>query len=63
MTVLSGRREDLLEQLVQLAGDPFIVEQALRELNAELSEPPTVEQLVERILQLRVAESSPPAAL
>lgn len=62
MTVLSGRREDLLEHLVRLAGDPFLVEQALRELNAELPDPPTVEQVVERILTLRHALSSPPVA-
>lgn len=61
MTVLSGRREDLLEHLVRLAGDPFLVERALRELNAELPDPPTVEQVVERILTLRRAASSPSA--
>ena len=53
MTILTRKREALLEQLIELAGNPLIVQQALRELNSELSEPPTVEQIVRRIFQLK----------
>jgi hypothetical protein len=53
MTVLSRKSEAFLEQLIQLAGDPDIVRQALRTLNDELQRPPTAEELVERILTLK----------
>ena len=55
MTVLTCKQETLLDQLIELAGNPLIVQQALRELNGELSEPPTVEQLVRRIFSLKTA--------
>jgi hypothetical protein len=59
MAVMTRRHEDLLDQLVELAGDPLIVQRALRDLNAELEEPPKLEQLVRRILELKaVAEQS-----
>ena len=55
MTGLTRKREALLDQLIELAGDPLIVQRALRELNSELSEPPTIEQLVRRIFELKMA--------
>jgi hypothetical protein len=55
MTALTRKREALLEQLIELAGDPLIVQRALRELNSELPAPPTVEQLVRRIFELKTA--------
>lgn len=56
MTVLTKKRERLLDQLVELAGDPLIVQEALRELNSELATPPNVEQIVRRILELKEKE-------
>jgi hypothetical protein len=56
MTVLTKKRERLLDQLVELAGDPLIVQEALRELNSEHATPPNVEQIVRRILELKERE-------
>ena len=53
MTVMTRKQEELLDQLIGIAGDPLIVQRALRDLNAELSEPPTLEQLVRRIVELK----------
>ena len=55
MTVMTRAHEALLERLIQLAGDPLIVQSALRQLNAELEGPPTVEALIRRILELKLA--------
>ncbi len=48
-------REDaaLLKRLVQLAGSPLLVEQALQELSREGTQPPTREAVVEYILKHR----------
>lgn len=58
MTVLTRKREKLLDQLVDLAGDPLVVQRALRELNSELNSPPSVEQIVRRILKLKEKEGA-----
>jgi hypothetical protein len=45
--------EHIIRRLVDFAGDPAIVEEALEALRNELSEPPTLEQLLKKILELR----------
>jgi hypothetical protein len=63
MTVLTRKREALLDQLIGLAGDPTLVERAIRELNEESGSPPTMPQIVRRILVLKqeLAQSAPAA--
>jgi hypothetical protein len=53
MTVMTRKRKALLEQLITVAGDPTIVEQALRSLNEEGPNPPDMRALVRRILEIR----------
>ena len=54
MTVMTRKREALLDQLISVAGDPTIVEQALRSLNEEAHEPPDMRAIVRRILEIRL---------
>jgi hypothetical protein len=53
MTVMTKKREALLDQLIAVAGDPILVEQALRSLNEESATPPTMREIIRRILELR----------
>lgn len=53
MTILTRKREEVLDRLIELAGDPLIVQQALAELNAELEEAPSLESVALRILKLK----------
>jgi len=53
MTVMTRKQEELLGQLVAIAGDSETVQQALRSLNEEASTPPDMRQVVRRILEIR----------
>lgn len=53
MTTMTRQQGDLLRRLIALAGDPEIVQVALQQLNREAAAPPTLEQLMVRILELR----------
>ena len=50
---ISRDEERVVRRLVDFAGDPIIVEDALAALRPEQSEPPTLEQLLRKILELR----------
>jgi hypothetical protein len=51
LQTMTREQERLLRQLVELAGDPVIVQDALKQLAEE--ENPTLEKLVRRILELK----------
>lgn len=53
MTFMTAEGERLISRLVRLAGGPTLVEESLRELDAEKSSSVTVEDLVRRILEKR----------
>lgn len=53
MTVMTKKNEALLDQLVAVAGDPLIVQEALHSLNEESSEPPKMREIIRRILEIR----------
>jgi len=53
VTILTKKKEALLEQLTAVAGDPDIVEEALRSLNEESWSPPELRKIVRRILEIR----------
>lgn len=53
MTVMTRKSEALLDQLVAIAGDSAIVEEALRALNEESAKPPEMRDIVRRILEIR----------
>lgn len=53
MTVMTKKSEALLEQLVAVAGDSAIVEEALRTLNEESSDPPKMRDIIRRILEIK----------
>jgi hypothetical protein len=53
LTVMTKKSEALLEQLVAVAGDSAIVEEALRTLNEESSDPPKMPDIIRRILEIR----------
>lgn len=53
MTVMTRKKERLLDYLIGVAGDPLIVQRALRELNAELTRTPTAEDVLRRIFEIR----------
>lgn len=55
MTIVSRDQERVVRRLVEFAGDPSIVQDALDELREELPTPPTLEQLLRKILQIREA--------
>lgn len=55
MTVLTRKKEAVLDRLIQLAGSAALVEKALRDLSAERGTPPTLEDIVRRILENRAA--------
>jgi len=50
---MTKKSEALLDQLVAVAGDPVIVEEALRSLNQEASEPPKMRDIIRRILEIK----------
>ena len=52
MPVLSSHEERLLRRLVDFAGSPENLEEALVALRAEKSSPPTLEELLQRILEI-----------
>ena len=54
MTVMTSKKERLLDYLMAIAGDPLIVQQALRELNAELPDAPDAEAVVRRIYKIKM---------
>lgn len=53
MPVLSSHEERLLRRLVDFAGSPENLEEALVALRAEKSSPPTLEELLQRILEIK----------
>ena len=53
MTVMTRSNSKLLDQLIGLAGNAELVHQALLELNQQAEEPPTLEQIIRRILELK----------
>lgn len=53
MTVMTKKSEALLDQLVAVAGDADIVEEALRSLREESHSPPEIREIIRRILELR----------
>jgi hypothetical protein len=48
----------LLDQLIGLAGNAEIVHQALVELNQRSDRPPTLEEIIRRILELKEEASA-----
>ena len=62
MTILTRKREEVLDRLIELAGDPLIVQRALAELNAELEQAPSLELVALRILKLKDEKDSANAA-
>jgi hypothetical protein len=57
---MSRGTERLLEQLVQIAGDPRIVQEVLRALAPDLTDPDDIRRVIERVYELRA--TSRPAA-
>lgn len=53
MTVMTKKSEALLDQLVEVAGDADLVEEALRSLRDESDAPPDLRLILRRILELR----------
>lgn len=62
MRMMTRKQERLLHELVTFAGGPLVVQEALAQLNDELGRPPTLEQLVRRISQLRTEHNPTLAA-
>ena len=54
MTITKSNRENLLRRLTRFAGDPAIVEDALKELSAG-EKPPTLEEVLYKILEIQQA--------
>jgi len=53
MTVMTKKSEALLDQLVEVAGDADLVEEALRSLRDESVASPDLRLILRRILELR----------
>jgi hypothetical protein len=53
LTVMTKKSEALLDQLLAVAGDPAIVEEALKGLNQEAPDPPTLREIIRRILEIK----------
>lgn len=53
MRVLSSDQEKLLSMLIELAGDPVTLQDALKELADEAPEDQTLKDLVRKIVELR----------
>ena len=61
MMVLAARTEKILERLVRIArGDPALVQEALGRAATDSNQPPTLEAVVDYILQHR--KQAPQAA-
>lgn len=58
MTVLTRKREALLDQLISVAGDASTVEEALRSLNEESASPPDLRAVIRRILEIKKKRDS-----
>ncbi len=58
MTIMTRKNEAVLQQLIQLAGDSRVVEEALRSLNEESTKAPTMREVVRRILELKYTRAS-----
>ena len=58
MTVMTRSNSKLLDQLIGLAGNAEIVHQALLELNQQSDQPPTLEEVIRRILELKEEASA-----
>jgi hypothetical protein len=58
MTAMTRKQEALLRQLVAVAGDPEIVEEALRTLNEESGSADDMKIIVRRILEIRLSRNS-----
>jgi hypothetical protein len=50
---MSRGTERLLEQLVQIAGDPRIVQEVLSALDPDLTDPEDIRRVVRRVFELR----------
>lgn len=57
MTAMTRKQEALLRQLVAVAGDPEIVEEALRTLNEESGSADDMRKIVRRILEIRLSRN------
>lgn len=53
MTVMTKKHEALLEQLMSVAGDPAIVEEALRSLNEQAVQSSDLRAVIRRILEIK----------
>lgn len=53
MTVMTKKSEELLDQLIAVAGDADTVEEALRSLIEEADSPPQMRDILRRILLIR----------
>lgn len=53
MTVMTKKHEALLDQLMSVAGDPAIVEEALRSLNEEAVPSSDLRAVIRRILEIK----------
>lgn len=53
MTVMTRQQEELLNRLIELAGDPAVVEEALRTAAAGSNDPPTIREVVRAILEIK----------
>lgn len=53
MTVMTKKHEALLDQLRSVAGDPAIVEEALRSLNEEAVQSSDLRAVIRRILEIK----------
>lgn len=58
---MTREQETLLEQFIKLAGEPGLVESVIKDLNRELGEPPTIRQVVRRILERQEQDAEPMA--
>ncbi|MEO6331587.1 MAG: hypothetical protein ABIP09_03395 [Gemmatimonadaceae bacterium] len=53
MAVMTKKHEALLDQLMSVAGDPAIVEEALRSLNEEAVQSSDLGAVIRRILEIK----------
>jgi hypothetical protein len=63
VTVMTRKSSALLDQLTAVAGDPDIVEEALRSLNESSSHAPDLREIIRRILEIkqsRIEVAEPP---
>jgi hypothetical protein len=60
MRVKTRAQEEVLEQLDRLAGNPSLVDEALRELTNQLRRPPSLREVMGYVLQKRVEREGTP---